>query len=173
MSDEDYAFAEDQQDDDTPETPQEDRKESNRSGYLERQNKKLAKELESLRTFKDQYDQEQAERKTADVFTELNIDPKRASWFRADNPEAEVSKEMVAQWAIGAGFLAQDDVEPVTRSGGFTPTTTPESAVLGSKRFTRAEWLQLSVDDPAEAQKVFKAGKVDLSDVRTGLGPER
>ena len=47
------------------------------------------------------------------------------------------------------------------------------SATSGTFEVSRADWLKLSATDPMEAQRLFQAGKVDLSGLRDGLGPDR
>lgn len=37
----------------------------------------------------------------------------------------------------------------------------------------RETWAKLTSSDPQEAERLFKAGKVDLSGLREGLGPDR
>lgn len=46
------------------------------------------------------------------------------------------------------------------------------SAQPGSGTVSRTEWLAIGKRDPLEAQRLFQAGKVELSDLREGLGPE-
>jgi hypothetical protein len=86
-------------------------------------------------------------------------------------PEAEPSEETVGKWAVEYGLATSDESVPDTT--GFTPTTTPEGTPPGSKRLTRDEWLNLSVQDPAAGQLALQKGRVDLSDVRVGLGLEK
>ena len=47
------------------------------------------------------------------------------------------------------------------------------SASGGTSFVSRAEWNQMMNTDPKEAERLFLAGKVDLSDLRQGLGPDR
>lgn len=47
------------------------------------------------------------------------------------------------------------------------------SASGGTSKISRAEWLQLTKTDPMEAQRLFQADKVEMADLREGLGPDR
>ncbi len=47
------------------------------------------------------------------------------------------------------------------------------SAQGGSGEISRADWMALVNTDPAEAERLFKADKVNMSDLRQGLGPDR
>lgn len=47
------------------------------------------------------------------------------------------------------------------------------SAQAGSGEVSRQDWLKLIETNPAEAERLFKAEKVVLSDLRQGLGPDR
>lgn len=47
------------------------------------------------------------------------------------------------------------------------------SAQGGSGQVSRTDWLKLVQTDPAEAERLFLAEKVNLSDLREGLGPDR
>lgn len=47
------------------------------------------------------------------------------------------------------------------------------SASGGSGFVSKDDWLGLVATDPAEAERLFKAEKVDFSNLRQGLGPDR
>jgi hypothetical protein len=47
------------------------------------------------------------------------------------------------------------------------------SASGGSGHVAYTEWQALVASDPAEAERLFKAEKVDFSNLRQGLGPDR
>ena len=50
----------------------------------------------------------------------------------------------------------------------------PSGSASGtSGHVTKDDWLKLIETDPAEAERLFKAEKVDLSNLRQGLGPDR
>ncbi len=66
-------------------------------------------------------------------------------------PEVDVPEETLAGIVNG----------PSGQSSGITT------------QVSRADWLNLTKSDPLEAQRLFQAGKVNLSDLREGLGPDR
>ncbi len=47
------------------------------------------------------------------------------------------------------------------------------SAQGGSGEISRADWMELVNTNPAEAERHFKADKVNMADLRQGLGPDR
>jgi hypothetical protein len=100
------------------------------------------------------------------------MNTEHVKFWQLENPEAEPDAQQIGKWAVENGF-AQSTEEAPAPTGGFTPTTTPEGVPPGGKRYTRDEWLNLSITDPALAQRVHQQGRVDLSDVRQGLGSDK
>ena len=139
---------------------------------LEKDLKSRDTELEELRTFKDEFNNSKRAEKAASVFTELGLNPAHVKFWQLENPDAEVDAVEVGKWAVENGF-AQATVEASDQGSGFTPTTTPDATPPGAKRLTRAEWLALAGSDSAAAQLAFQKGRVDLSEVRQGLGPTK
>jgi hypothetical protein len=140
---------------------------------LEKDLKASQAELEELRTFKAAIDQKTKAEQVGSIFTELGLNPAQAKLYELAMPDQEPSKEAVGKWAIEYG-LASADEEPVPEATGFTPTTTPEGTPPGSKRLTGKEMLDaVFAGDVAGAQAAFLKGRVDTSDARKGLGPER
>ncbi len=139
---------------------------------LEKQLKARDKELEELRTFRDEFNNKQRTEKVSSVFTELGLNPTHAKFWQLENPEAEPDATTVGKWAVDNGFAqaTEGDVEPTQ---GFTPTTTQEGIAPGGKRYTLDEWLNISVTNPAEGERILKQGRVDRTDLRQGIGPER
>lgn len=162
------------------ETPPDASQDSGPMKQLRRHANKLEKDLkaaqadnEELRAFRDDFNNKQKTEKVKAVFEKLELNPTFSRFWQLENPEAEPEEATVAKWAVDNGF-AQATEEPTTDvATGFTPTTTPEGTPPGAKRLTRAEWLELSARDPAAGQVAFQKGRVDLSDVRQGLGPEK
>lgn len=139
---------------------------------LEKDLKTAQAENEELRTFRDEFNNAKRTEKAAAVFTELGLNPAHVKFWQLENPEAEIDAVEVGKWAVENGF-AQATTEAPDQGSGFTPTTTPDATPPGAKRLTNAEWQQLAASDPAAAQLAFQKGRVDLSEVRTGLGPQK
>jgi hypothetical protein len=129
-------------------------------------------ELEELRQFRDDFNNQKKTDELRAVFSELDLNTAHMKFWQLENPDAAPTSEAVGKWAVENGF-AQETEEAPAPTGGFTPTTTPEGVPPGGKRYTRDEWLNLSITDPAAAQRVHQQGRVDLSDVRQGLGSDK
>ena len=96
---------------------------------------------------------------------------------------AEKLDEFVGQFVASAP-TEPDTPEPSTEAES-PETGVPEetlagivngpshSAQGGSGEISRADWMALVNTDPAEAERLFKADKVNMSDLRQGLGPDR
>jgi hypothetical protein len=139
---------------------------------LEKDLKAAQAELEPLRQFKAEADQKAKAETVGTIFTKLGLNPAQAKLYELAMPEAEPSEETVGKWAVEYGLATSDESVPDTT--GFTPTTTPEGAPPGSKRLTGKEMLEEALrGDPLAAQAAFLKGRVDTSDSRRGLGPER
>ena len=171
MENEDYLFGDEEE---TPETEPESNFKQLRShaNKLEKTLKQREAELEELKAFKMERVQAERTAQVSKVFTDLGLTtPAATKLWNLENPEAEPQPAVVQAWAVENGFAVMD--EPPVQDTGFTPTTTPEGTPPGSKRLSRQEWQQLANDDPMAAQKAFQQGRVDLSDVRVGLGLDR
>ena len=138
---------------------------------LEKQLKARDKELEELRSFRDEFNNKQRTEKVSSVFTELGLNPTHAKFWQLENPETEPDATTVGKWAVDNGFAQA--TEEAVETGGFTPTTTPEGVAPSGKRYTLDEWLNISVTNPAEGERILKQGRVDRTDLRQGIGPER
>jgi hypothetical protein len=139
---------------------------------LEKDLKAAQAELEPLRAFKTEYDAKVKADTVGSIFTNIGLNPAQAKLYELAMPDAEPSEETVRKWAVEYGLATQEESEPETT--GFTPTTTPEGAPPGSKRLTGKEMLEEALrGDPLAAQAAFLKGRVDMSDSRRGLGPER
>lgn len=140
---------------------------------LEKQLKTSQTELEELRAFKAGIDQKSKAEQVGSIFTELGLNPAQVKLYELAMPDAEPSKETVGKWAVEYGLAQATEGAVPDESTGFTPTTTPEGIAPGAKRLSRDEWIELSVKDSAAGQRAFQQGRVDLSDVRQGLGPDK
>lgn len=170
MVDEDYLFGEEEE---TPEEPESNFKQlRTHANKLEKSLKARETELEELRAFKTEVDQTKRTAEVAKVFTDLGLTtPAATKLWNLEHPEDTPSPATVQSWAVENGFAVSEDA-PI-QDTGFTPTQTPEGIPPGAKRLSRQEWQQLANDDPMAAQLAFQKGRVDLSDVRTGLGQDR
>jgi hypothetical protein len=130
-------------------------------------------ELEELRQFRDDFNNRQRQEQVGKVFTELGLNTAHVKFWQLENPEAEPDQAAISKWAVENGFAQETGEAPAPTTGGFTPTTTPEGVPPGGKRYTRDEWLNISVEDPGLGQRLLQQGRVNLSDVRSGLGPEK
>jgi len=140
---------------------------------LEKQLKARDKELEELRSFRDEFNNKQRTEKVGSVFEELGLNPVHAKFWQLENPEAEPDATTVGKWAIENGFAQATEESEVKETTGFTPTLTPEGSAPRGKRYTLDEWLNLSVSDPDEGARVLAQGRVDRTDLRTGLGADK
>lgn len=140
---------------------------------LEKELKASREELEALRSFKAEVDQKTKAATVGSIFEKLGLNPAQTKLYELAMPEAEPSEESVSKWAVEYG-LATTDETPVPETSGFTPTTTPEGTPPGAKRMSSKEMLEAALNgDVAAAQAAFLKGRVDMSDTRSGLGPER
>lgn len=155
-------------------------KERNRLGKALRDQNK---ELEDLRVIKAEAEKDKREQAVASMFGAVGLSPAQAKLYLAVNPEtdpASVTEEAVTAFAeehglvVGGGKTAKE-AEPKGEAegeGGFKPVSSPQ-AQGSSGVLTREEWLKLAGSDPQAAEAAFKANRVDLSGIRTGLGPEK
>jgi len=172
---EDFIFGNDEE-----ETEPQTRQESNpvkelrtHANKLEKTLKQREAELEELRKFKAEIDQKNKAEQVGTIFSELGLNPAQAKLYELAMPDVEPSKEAVSKWAVEYG-LATAEEESIPDTTGFTPTTTPEGTPPGSKRMTGKEMLEMALNgDTAAAQAAFLKGRVDMSDSRRGLGPDR
>ena len=162
--------------DEQPEPKRETGKDNAAFAQMRKDLKAAQKELEEARAYK--VEREKADRETAitSVFSEIGLNPKHAKLFAIANPEGEATPELVSQFAAEYGLATTEGeaVEaPAPTERGFTPTVINEGQALGAKTYSVEEWRQLARDDPAQAEKVFNANRVNLAGLRQGLGPDR
>lgn len=137
---------------------------------LEKQLRSEKKQATELAEFKANYEREQRGNALKGVFEELGLNPSLQRLFNVDNPDAEPSREVVAPWAAEQGFITQP-VEPTTDT--FVPTTSAPGGSVGTGPVPYDEWLNISMRDPAEGQRLLNEGRVDRSSLYAGLGPDK
>jgi hypothetical protein len=149
-------------DDDIDEAPAPQEQASNPVKELRSQLRKLEKENKELNEFRAQAEAEKAQALTQNVFTEAGVDPKRAKYWRADNPEAEPTKETVRQWAVAEGFEVAEAVEAeVPTEQGFTPSVIPEGSLVTTV-IDGEKALEMLMTDPERLEREYLKGRIQL-----------
>lgn len=133
---------------------------------LENRLKEVEPEYETLKAFKVDYETEKRETTIKDVVKELELPENVVKFFKLENPEGEVTKEVVAKWAVDNSFATAEQFTG-TESGatGFVPTTHGEAFIPGAKTYTREEFEKALRGTPAEAlaaQDALQKGRVDM-----------
>lgn len=140
------------------------RKDRNR---LEKQLKAVTPELEELRSFKVQVEAEQRQAMIGSVLQQVGLAPSLAKLYGAVNTEGEVTPQSVAEFAKEYGLVSDEtvlDVPEVEASvPGFKPFVGDDAP--GNRKVSRVDWLAKLRTNPEEAQRLFKQGRVDLSDL--------
>lgn len=124
-----------------------------------------AKELQELRDFKTQ--KEEAERALAisEVFKEVGVNPAAAKLWATLN-DGDATPESVRSFADEYGLSAA--------KVGFTPTTFANTeAVPAKKKFSRDELAEIARQNPARAQQLAEAGKIQWSNDAINERPQR
>lgn len=140
-------------------------------GRLEKQNKAAASELEELRAFKVEREQQERHQAIAATFTEIGLNPKHAKFYQGE----DATPEAIKAWAVAEDFLPADGElpEPAAATSGYTPTVITDPKTLGSRNYSVSEWKELARTNPDLAQRLHAEGRVDLAGLRVGLGPDR
>jgi len=148
-------------DDETPDTPEQPNPEDSKPFQdLRKHTRGLEKEVKELRAFKEAVEAEKRQAASAEVFTGLGIDPARASWFKADNPEADPTRDAVASWAAAAGLIEAAG-EPA--SEGYAPTVVTDSSAVGMAVITDPdEATKLFNEDPIRYMQLREKGRIKL-----------
>lgn len=133
---------------------------------LERQLKAQERELETLRSLRDQYESDARRAKTAAVFTEVGLSEKHATLFAALNPDVEPDAETVKAFAEEYGLAiarteGDDDKLKAEEDPGFSPVTSGQPT--DKRRYSSEEWWTLQRENPAAALQAVKDGRVDLA----------
>lgn len=161
MADEDR-FDLDDLEDDTPDPKQNAREQFEKRA--ERKASKLEAQLAEALAKVQQYERQEADRSAASVFSEVGIDPSRLKWFRADNPDAEVTADSVKGWAQTTGLMAPPDegeAPQVPQAEGWTPTVVTGGPVdAGRIDFDKA--MQMLESDPERLEREFAKGNIVL-----------
>ncbi len=148
-----------QDDEETPEA-QPERRQDNQAAAAQRKLAKAEKELEELRAFKAEREKVDRQNVVKNTFSELGLQPEWAEFYA----DEEVTPESVKQWAVTKKLLQGGDEEPEPEapapSAGFTPTVIDGGNALGSKVYTFEEYEEVRRADPAKADQLRKAGRV-------------
>lgn len=136
---------------------------------LEKQLKSAAKELGELREFKQTVVADQTKATVQKAFTDAGLNEKHASLFlKVHDGEvtADAVKNFVTEYGLVPGEATDETEEPAEKST-FAPTQAASdgAAQQGTGTISRPDWLKIVGTDPAKAQKLQAAGKVDMSDV--------
>jgi hypothetical protein len=149
-------------DDDIDEAPAPEQQQSNPVKELRSQLRKVEKENKELREFREQAEAERSKAQLTNVFAEAGVDPKRAKYWSADNPETEPTKETVRSWAVAEGFEVAEAVEAeVPSEQGFTPSVIPEGSLVTTV-IDGDKALELMVQDPERFEREYLKGHVKL-----------
>ena len=156
-----------------------------RSAYnrSEKALKKALQQNEELVAFRDEVIVQRREQAIASAFAEAGLNPAQAKLYASLNPDATpetATKEAVSAFAAEYGLAAggtETDATPAAPAAPTVRTTVvsvPASAGIPSTGIlTQADWVKLSSVDSAAAQRAWQEGRVDLSGLREGLGPEK
>lgn len=157
MSDDDIFSGEDTED----ETPEQSNVQQAQA-RLDREKAKLKKEIEELRAFKAETEQQNRQRTATEVFQQVGLRPEWAEFFTGD----EVTPDAVKAWAVEKRFVQPSEDEPASEitpeaPTGFTPTIITEASVPGSKVYSMDEFNKMMNEGQAEkAMKLWNSGKV-------------
>jgi hypothetical protein len=153
-----------------------------------KENRDYAKQVREYEQFKAEREQESEQQTLAEAFEDVGLPGKLAGLFLATNPNVdldELTEDEVFDWASNYGIEVvdedgetyqpdagdgdeggadvEDDIMPIPTGGARTPRGA----------LSRADWLKLADKDPLAAQAAYQAGRVDMSGLRDGLGPEK
>ena len=127
---------------------------------LDREKAKLKKELEELRTWKQEREAADKARTVKEVFTEVGLNQKWADFYRGE----ETSPEAVRAWALANDFLQiEEDAEPEAPAAaptGYTPTVIQGGEPPAGKMYTRKEMEDIARVNPQRARALADSGKV-------------
>lgn len=130
---------------------------------LERDLKAGSTELEELRKYRTDSELRIREQEAGKVFAELGLSEKQAKLFLKTNPDTEVTKDSIKEFAVEYGLGIQqseeDDAVDSQTSDTFVPVTsggTPVRNVLNREQFE-----SLKRTDMAAAVKAVQEGRVE------------
>ena len=126
---------------------------------LDREKAKLKKEIEELRTWKQEREAADKARTVKEVFTEVGLNQKWADFYRGE----ETTPEAVKAWAVANDFLqiAEDaEPEPAAAPTGYTPTVIQGGEPPAGKMYTRAEMEEIARVNLPRARALADSGKV-------------
>lgn len=123
--------------------------------------RKASEEVEDLRTFKAQYEQQQKATQARSVFTEAGLPDKLADLFVKVNADAEPTPEAVREFAEAYGLTPPQPADQAPAAPAvqpFAPTVggTPPAPV----QLTPDQIREIGVKNPAEALRLIAAGSL-------------
>ena len=129
---------------------------------LEKQLRTQERELEELRSFRDERVYLERTAKIESTFKDVGFNPKHGKLWGALNPETEVTPEAVATFAAEYGLVTESGAEvEAPAPPQFAPTISSSSNPATETKISRVEFQQLYASDPASAIKLLEAGRVD------------
>jgi hypothetical protein len=149
---------------------------------LREQLKVITRELKDTKAalkVRDEALNEYTAREEASVFETSRLNERQRALFKAVNPEAPVTTDAITTFVTEYGITVEEGGETetvaqdTTPAAEFKPTQAASSAAPGLKRYSPVELAELAATDPAAAQAVWQAGRLDTSGSREGLGPEK
>jgi peptidoglycan/xylan/chitin deacetylase (PgdA/CDA1 family) len=130
---------------------------------LEKELKAATGELETLRTFKTEYDSKLKATTAETVFKDLGLTEKQAALFMKVNPDTDPSPASAKAFAEEYGFTVTENDESTEEEGSFTPTPTTSGVPAPGKIWESDEWYKLYDSNPQEAMKLAAQGRVKLA----------
>jgi septal ring factor EnvC (AmiA/AmiB activator) len=127
---------------------------------LEKDLKDRDKELEDLRTFRQNLEKEQREGNAKSKFKALGLAEKQADLFLTKNPEGDVTDDAVRTFAVEYGLITPSEDGSDDQSG-FTPAPA-DGSPAGSKQLTNEEFWTLYGENPSAALEAAKKGRVSF-----------
>ena len=120
-------------------------------------------ELTELRTFKTTTELASRELQAGKLFTELGLSDKQARLFLKTNPDTEVTKDSIKEFAVEYGLGIQESEEDATldaqTSDTFVPVTTGGNPVRST--LNREQFEALKKTDMAAAVKAVQENRVE------------
>lgn len=137
------------------------------SRSLEKQLREMTPELETLRVYKKERDEQERVDALKGVFTAIGLKEPLIKLYPGD---ADPSETAIRAWATEYELVPVGGTEGEKQDAGgptgFTPVTTGAPAGSSSGKVSRLDWIAMQkAGDWEQAQRLFKEGRVDLSDV--------
>ena len=133
---------------------------------LEKFKKDATPELEALRAYKQERDEQERTNALADVFKAVGLKESQIKLYPSD---AEPNEAAIKAWATEYELVSPEaDAGGASQrsSGGFEPATTGGPPGGTSGKVSRADWVAMQKEGRFdEAQRLYKEGRVDMSDL--------